>query len=105
MKYLPLLLLVSAQLGCTIIPTQHGKAIFGGDYTRISFSDGSVRFSADKATHSTAARVHWNGAGNIVAEAATAAIGLQGGNQVVGGAASVITPIVNRPTTRESTKP
>lgn len=84
--------------GCTILPTQHGHAVFGGDYTRISFSDGSVKFSADSANHSRAARVHWNGAANIGAEAVTAFAG----GSVIGPAAAVVPSLVNRPTTRAS---
>lgn len=102
----PLLLAILAlQFGCTIIPTQHGKAVFGGDYTRIVFTDGSVHFSADRATHSAAARVHWNGAANIGAEVVAGAIGLHGGNQIISGAAAVIPPAVNRPTTRATPAP
>lgn len=103
MKFLVLLPLFLA--ACTIIPGPHGKAIFGGDYTKLSYSDGPVRFTADRAMHSTAARVHWHGVSNLASEAVTGAIGLKGGNEVVGGVASVVTPIVNRPTSRSIQTP
>ncbi len=105
----PWLLLWSALIagmlltGCTIIPTQHGKAQFWGDYTKIAFDDGTVHFSADRATHSPVVRAQWNGVNNFAAQAVAGAIGLKGGNEVVGGIATVIPPIVNRPTNRTAT--
>lgn len=102
----PLLLPILALLsGCTSIPTPHGTAILGGDYTHVVLTDGPVRFSADKATHSTVARVHWHGATNLAAEAVAGAIGLHGANQVVSGLTTVIPPVVNRPTTRATPSP
>lgn len=95
---LPLLL-----CSCTIIPTQHGKAILGGDYTNVKFDDGSVHFSADRANHSTVTRAHWLGASNLASQAVAGAIGLKGGNEAVGAVATVIPPLVNRPTTRTTT--
>jgi hypothetical protein len=99
MKLLPLFALLLC--GCAIIPTQHGKAQFWGDYTNLKFDDGSVHFEASRAMHSPVVRAHWHGATSLANEAVTGAIGLTGGNEVVGGAASVITPIVNRPTSRQ----
>jgi hypothetical protein len=99
-----LLLLLSLLLcGCTIIPTQHGKAQFWGDYSQLKFDDGTVHFEAARATHSPAIRAQWQGASNLAAQAVAGAIGLKGGNEVVGGIATVIPPIVNRPTNRQAT--
>lgn len=101
MKLLPLILLCALALpACTSLPTQHGIARFYGDYTALKFDDGSVHFSSTAAIHSTAVKAHWHGASNIAGQVVAGAIGLHGSNQVVGAAASMIPPIVNRPTSR-----
>lgn len=98
-------LLLLALSGCTIIPTQHGKAQFWGDYQRISFDDGSVHFRADSALHSPVVRAHWHGGNNLAASVVAGAIGLHGANQAIGGITSVIPAVVNRPTTRATPAP
>jgi hypothetical protein len=86
---------------CTIIPTQHGKAQFWGDYSQIYFHDGSVTFSANTAIHSTAIRAHWHGVTTLGMEAMT--YGLGGAGPAVGVGGATISNFVNRPTSR--TKP
>ncbi len=99
-----LVILCGISIGCTSIPTQHGTARFWGDYPRIKFDDGSVHFSADRANHSAVARVHWHGASNIAGQLVAGAIGLTG-HEVAGAAATMIPPVVNRPTTRATPAP
>ena len=104
MRVLALLLFLPL-IGCTTIPTQHGIARFYGDYEDVKFDDGSVHWSAKKATHSTAVRAHWHGVNNLAAEAVAGVIGLKAGNQVLGAAAVAVPPAVNRPTTRATPHP
>lgn len=66
----------------------------------LKFDDGSVHFEAARASHSPVVRAHWHGASGLAAQAVAGAIGLKPGNEVVGGVAAVIPPIVNRSTTR-----
>lgn len=79
--------------GCTMIPTQHGTAQFWGDYTNVTFTDGSVSFHADTMVHSTVVRAHWHGAVLVGGVAVTSAIPGLG----VGGRAAVtaVPPIVS----------
>lgn len=102
MKLLPLILCI-ALAGCTIIPTQHGKAQFWGDYTNVQFDDGSVHFHADSMIHSTAVRAHWHGAVLLGSEAVTSAIpGVGIGAKIV---APAVPAIVSGLTAKPSTPP
>lgn len=94
-----------ALCSCTVIPTQHGKAQFWGDYSQLSFDDGSVHVRALEANHSHAVRAHWHGVTNLGAEVVTGAIGLHGGSQIIGAAGAAIPPMVNRPTNRATPAP
>lgn len=94
-----ILLLALCLSGCTIIPTQHGKAQFWGDYTNVQFDDGSVHFRATTMRHSGVVRAHWQGASSLGAEAVSGAIGLHSG-AALGAVATVIPPVVNRSTNR-----
>lgn len=105
MKLLLLLSGICVFTGCTIIPTQHGKVQFWGDYADVKFDDGSVHFSALKMAHTGAIRAHWHGANNLAASVVAGAIGLKGGNQALGAAAAIVPPVVNRPTTRATPHP
>lgn len=78
----PILALLSFLLcSCTIIPTQHGKAQFWGDYTDVKFDDGSVHFSATTMIHSTAIRAHYHGLvllGGVAVSSAIPGVGVGG---------------------------
>lgn len=100
-----LLTLLAILTSCAIIPTQHGKVQLWGDYEDVKFDDGSVHFQARRAIHSGIVRAHWHGANNLAAEVVAGAIGLKGGNQVLGAASAIVPPAVNRPTTRATPFP
>jgi len=74
-------------IGCTTIPTQHGKAQFWGDYTNVTFDDGSVHFHADTMMHSGVVRAHWHGAVLMGGEVVSSAIpGVGVGTRAAGAA-------------------
>lgn len=104
MKTLLLLSLACFLAGCTLIPTPHGTAQFWGDYTTVSLTDGPVKFTAASMRHSAVAKAHWVGAANFGSVASGAVMGLSG-QAGIGGAAAVIAPIVNRPTSRPAPTP
>lgn len=104
MRYLSLLLALSFS-GCTIVPTQHGRAVFCGDYSGIHFVDGSVRLDAATMRHREVVQAHWHGISNLGSEVVAGAIGLKGGNAVLGMAGAVLPPVVNRPTNRATPAP
>lgn len=75
MKLLPFLALLFCS--CTIIPGPHGKAIFGGDYMNVDYTDGPVHYHADVMQHSPIYTAAGASAGNVIGSAGAAATGFQ----------------------------
>lgn len=97
---IPIYLFAVATLtGCTIIPTPRGAAKLYGDYATIEIQDGRFHFYATGVNHSRVARVHWHGAAALGAEAVAGVVGMR--SPLTGAGAAVVSPLVNRSTTRE----